>query len=96
MSCEYCDDSNHFILNDSFISIRDFCILAGDEELKMTGNQILKFEECITVYIDRGYLRMTGDDSACMDHGEKIKINFCPVCGEWLTNPDKNEVENPA
>ena len=32
-----------------------------------------------------GYLRL-GDRSEmqCIDHGEKIKINFCPMCGRKL------------
>lgn len=88
MSCKYCDDSNHFLLGGSEIGIRDLCILAGDNDIEMTGNEILKFEETFSVFIDRQHLRMTIDgDSNCMDHGEKIKINFCPVCGEWLTKP---------
>ncbi len=37
------------------------------------------------IFIDRGYLRFTdADDSQCIDHGERIKINFCPFCGEGL------------
>ena len=41
---------------------------------------------------DRGYLRMADvDDCSCLDHGEKIKINFCPICGkkfEWETGDE--------
>lgn len=38
--------------------------------------------EEIQVVIDRGYLRLGyTDDMNCLDHGEKIKINFCPMCG---------------
>jgi len=56
----------------------------------ITGNEALKHEESYSVHIDRGYLRLSQDgDNQCLDHGEKIKINFCPVCGEWLTVPDK-------
>lgn len=91
MSCKYCDDSNHFILNKEFLSIEDLCILSGDDDIGMTGNKILEFKESFCVFIDRGYLRLVGEDSNCLDHGEKIKINFCPVCGEWLTNPDKED-----
>ena len=34
-----------------------------------------------------GYLRL-GDreDMECLGHGEKIKINFCPMCGRKLNN----------
>jgi hypothetical protein len=88
--CKYCDGSNHFLLNDEFLVCEDILILAGESNIDMTGNQLLKFKECVDVSIDRGYLRMVGEDNSCIDHGERIKINFCPVCGEWLTNPEKD------
>jgi len=91
MSCKYCNDSDHYMMARKELCINDICILSGESKIDMTGNQLLEFEESLMVYIDRGYLRMTNDDSACIDHGEKIKINFCPMCGEWLTNPEKLE-----
>jgi Zn-finger nucleic acid-binding protein len=38
------------------------------------------------VFIDnRGYLRLVDlDDCSCLDHGEYIKINYCPMCGKKL------------
>ena len=35
------------------------------------------------VFIDtRGYLRLVNlDDGQCLDHGEKVKIKYCPFCG---------------
>lgn len=39
-----------------------------------------------SVYIDRGYLRLADkEDGDCLDHGEKFKIIFCPICGRDLT-----------
>lgn len=36
----------------------------------------------LAIIVDRGYLRLVNtDDYECIDHGEKIKINFCPMCG---------------
>jgi len=41
------------------------------------------FDTEMQVIVDRGYLRLGfTDDMQCMDHGEKIKINYCPMCGE--------------
>jgi len=39
-----------------------------------------------SVFIDRGYLRLADkEDCNCLDHGEKYKIIFCPICGRDLT-----------
>jgi hypothetical protein len=39
----------------------------------------------LAIIVDRGYLRLVNtDDYECIDHGEKIKINFCPMCGKKL------------
>lgn len=90
MSCKYCNDTNHYLLSAEFIHMSIFSMLG---ESKITGNEALDHEESYSVHIDRGYLRLSqDDDDQCLDHGEKIKINFCPVCGEWLTNPDKEEM----
>lgn len=56
-----------------------------------TGEEVQGYEDDVYVFIDRGYLRLAGNDSECLDHGEKVKINFCPLCGEWLTNPEKED-----
>lgn len=35
------------------------------------------------IFIDRGFLRLVPkDDCQCIDHGERLKINYCPFCGE--------------
>ena len=39
----------------------------------------------VGVLVDRGYLRLCTEDDSCLDHGEKIAINFCPMCGDSLT-----------
>jgi hypothetical protein len=32
---------------------------------------------------DRGYLRLVDvNDYSCLDHGENIKIKYCPFCGK--------------
>lgn len=86
MSCEHCDGKDRYLLSQEVLPIPVFSMLG---ESKISGNEALEHEEPVFVFIDRGYLRLVGTDSQCLDHGEKIKINFCPVCGEWLTNPNK-------
>lgn len=43
------------------------------------------FEYSLGVFIDRGYLRLVDkDDCDCLDHGARIKISYCPMCGSNL------------
>jgi hypothetical protein len=45
------------------------------------------FEYDLGLFIDRGYLRLADlEDCQCMDHEERVKINFCPFCGEELND----------
>ena len=40
----------------------------------------------IAVIFDRGYLRLVDTDEAqCLDHGQKVKLNYCPWCGRKIT-----------
>lgn len=67
--CVYCTDSKQLLT----IEVPDitFDQYTGDDEIQ--------------VIIDRGYLRLGyTDDMQCMDHGEKIKIHYCPMCGGKL------------
>lgn len=37
------------------------------------------------IFIDRGYLRYVDlEDCNCLEHGCRVKINFCPFCGNKL------------
>jgi hypothetical protein len=71
--CEYCQEDKQLIKTD--VATAAFETFTGYEEMQ--------------IIIDRGYLRFGfTDDMQCMDHGEKIKINFCPMCGESLQKKD--------
>ncbi len=53
--------------------------MAGDTP----ASKLLEYSHLIGVFIDRGYLLLVDlDDCNCMDHGEKVKINYCPFCGK--------------
>ena len=70
MSCEYCEEREVLLT----------------KEIPFAGfsNEVIGHFP-LGVFIDRGYLRLVDlEDYQCMDHGEKIKINYCPNCGENL------------
>ena len=64
--CDYCEDEEQLIVKE--VATEVFNTLTGYEEMQ--------------IIIDRGYLRLGfTEDMQCLDHGEKIKIKFCPMCG---------------
>lgn len=68
-NCRYCEDSKPLLAKE--VATQVFGGYTGDEEIQ--------------VIIDRGYLRLGyTDDMQCMDHGEKIRINNCPMCGRGV------------
>ena len=47
--------------------------------------QLCEEGDTLEVFIDRGYLRLCSEgDSGCLDHGEKVKVDYCPGCGKKL------------
>lgn len=49
-------------------------------------NTTVTYEKDYIVMIDRGFLRLAdADDCQCLDHGEKIKITYCCMCGRKIT-----------
>ena len=67
MSCKYCENEMPMMFKN--IAWTGF------------GGEIQGYDEW-QVFIDRGCLRLAApEDCQCMDHGEKIKINYCPMCG---------------
>jgi hypothetical protein len=69
VGCEYCNDKKQLLAKD--VPTVVFDTFTGDEEMQ--------------IIVDRGYLRLGfSDDMQCMDHGEKIRINYCPMCGKDL------------
>ena len=59
--------------------------MSHDEKVSKILNDGTYKETIAIVLDDRGYLRLCSvDDMQCLDHGEKYKINFCPICGDKL------------
>lgn len=79
--CEFCENSKTLIQKDELISPQSFGW--GDDESKICLKQTVEFS--LSVFVDRGYLRLVDpSDCNCLDHDEKIKIKFCPMCGASL------------
>ena len=78
--CEFCEKQKIMLKTECVnLSMIQWC-----GETKAKDLHILEDE--IGVIIDtRGYLRLVYlHDYECLDHGEKIEINFWPICGENL------------
>ncbi len=78
--CEYCEN-NKTLLEKDVVStaMLQWCMPIR------SANDLYAHEYPLGVFIDRGYLRLVDlEDCQCMDHGGKIKIKFCPFCGEGL------------
>lgn len=78
--CEFCNESKIMITKEVENSgLLYWC--KGKEITRELLNDCIQKGELI-IHIDRGYLRLSNpDDNNCLDHGEKIKINYCPICG---------------
>jgi len=80
MSCEYCKDEKILlqedVLSDHMFAFSDTANRADAEAFKYP----------LGVFVDvRGYLRLVDlEDCNCIEPGEKIAINFCPMCGDKI------------
>jgi len=78
MSCDYCQKNVPI-----FHSEKVDTYLLGWGNYTITSDDISYSD--YGLFLERGYLRFTDlDDTQCLDHGEKIKIKFCPFCGKEL------------
>ena len=78
MACEYC-------IKEKVLMKRDVINPAMIQWVGgVKASDVCDFEYELGVFIDsRGYLRLVDvNDRGCLDHGEKVKISFCPFCGQ--------------
>lgn len=79
MSCSNCKDGEFLIEKD----VDNNNILQWSIGSELTVEMLNNTEQKLIIHIDRGYLRISDpEDNQCLDHGEKIKINYCPICGD--------------
>jgi hypothetical protein len=79
--CKYCEKDETLLQKDEIIS--DMSFGWGNDEVKINRSQCIEYS--LSVFVDRGYLRLADpEDCGCLDHGQKVRINYCPMCGEAL------------
>lgn len=77
--CKYCE-GKETIIKKEFLSTS---LVGWNKDMLATELFGTEYDE--GVFIDRGYLRLVDlDDCNCLDTGEKILINYCPMCGDRL------------
>ena len=77
--CKYCEEG--FVLTEA--ELLDTHIIGWKPD--MLATELFGGEYYLSVFIDRGYIRLVDkDDCQCLDHGDKEKINYCPMCGRKL------------
>jgi hypothetical protein len=78
--CKYCEE-DEVIMEKDIISPRSWGW--GYDDTKINLNQT--DEDKFVIFVDRGFLRFVdSEDCQCLDHGQKIKIEYCPFCGDKL------------
>ena len=66
-NCKYCNNEK---------------ILLSEDVPCVVFDKIVEEDDTLIVIVDRGYLRIVyNNDYGCLDHGKRIKINYCPMCG---------------
>jgi hypothetical protein len=84
MSCDYCK-KEQVIIEKETNNVGILYWVVGKELDKQSLDAT---EYTLAIFIDRGYLRLADkDDCNCLDHGEKVKLNYCPFCGEKINDP---------
>jgi len=79
--CKYCEKDETLLQKDEIISNMSFGW--GNDEVKINRSQCIEYS--LSVFVDRGYLRLVDpEDCGCLDHGQKVLINYCPMCGDAL------------
>lgn len=81
--CEYCESNKTMMVRDE-INKANFG-WGYDDQIKLTLREAEEDPNKLGVFIDRGHLRMVElHDCNCMEAGQKLKINFCPMCGDKI------------
>ncbi len=73
--CEYCEC-------DKILMQEEIDVLRGIGKIGEGG--YVDKDVLYVMYDSRGYLRLVNEDYGCLDHGERIKMNYCFNCGRKL------------
>ena len=84
--CKYCTDGYTTLIDSTKIS--NMIWFFSSREAKITNDDIDEVDNSVVFEIRNGsgYIRL-GDrgDMGCLDHGGKIKIDYCMFCGRKLS-----------
>ncbi len=79
--CDYCEKGKRILEKE----VANNGILYWGVGQFITTETLKATEYDLVLKIDRGYLRLVDpEDDSCIDHGERIEINFCPFCGRKI------------
>lgn len=85
--CDYCEREKPIF--EIPITDRTCWGWGGDVKISLTEAE----EYTHIIFIDRGFVRSAmKHDCQCMDHGEKVKITFCPFCGRELSGGVEQQI----
>jgi hypothetical protein len=83
--CDYCDkDKLNILIESEKINGN---LIGWNKEMLATELLDLIDDNSVVLEIrnGQGYIRLGNRmDMQCIDHEEKIKINYCPICGRKL------------
>lgn len=81
--CEFCEKEKVMISKETIS--RSNWGWGYDNVVKITLIEAEESPTILDMFIDRGFIRLVDrDDCNCIESGEKIKINFCPMCGDKI------------
>ena len=83
--CTWCKESAFGTLIES--EKLESAIIGWEAKMKATELDNIDNSVVMEIRCGSGYIRL-GDrgDMNCLDHEEKIEINYCPMCGRKLGN----------
>lgn len=83
-NCKFCSHESENLLEIN--EVISHCSWGwGQDFIKINLTEAIEGSQKLSIFVDRGFLRVVNlEDGDCLDHGEKTKINFCPMCGRKL------------
>jgi len=83
--CEYCENGKVMLKREGIVNMSAWHWGWADSEYKITMAEAKKHTTTESLFIDRECLRLVGsDDSGCLEHGKRITIKYCPMCGDEI------------
>lgn len=83
--CKYCEDNEPIIKLEDNVRLSAWHWGWAGKDYAITMEQAEKDTHDLHLFVDRGYVRLADpEDCQCIDHGQRVKIKYCPFCGVEL------------